>query len=414
MIQLTRHCPACGNAFGELLRELKCIGFDNDIILGDSRTVSLVYCCECGLVFNNTSLLQNSFHDYYDDRANNNAGTGLGAGLLSEADIKHYSQVFSILNNYCTPQKRVVDVGCGQGGFLQYLYQQGYKNVKGVDLDLQNVKYTRDELNIDVVQGSAGDIPDREVDFLVYNFIFEHIFDLREAVKSAWDSLKDEGYLFVEVPDVECYAEHPFFPHYYFALHEHINHFSSATLNKLFTDAGFSFVKSEKNIYDMGNGVLNPMIYVVYQKKGTQVLPSKREQNNSKFGAKQYLQLGDIALNKISNLTEEWGKNRNNLYIWGACLELFALLGNCDMLNCNIKAVLDSSSKKIGRTVSGIPVTSSEIISKLGDNDTVVLISTLHHLKMKELLKIAEFNGEVIDISQLALHESARVSNEQR
>lgn len=98
--------------------------------------------------------------------------------------------------------ERVLDIGCGSGGLLSLLQQQGH-STSGVEpnADLVSLANTlHPELRI--VQGTGADL-DRvtgSFDTITIIDVLEHIEDDREQLRRIWDRLVPGGQLVVLVP----------------------------------------------------------------------------------------------------------------------------------------------------------------------------------------------------------------------
>lgn len=102
----------------------------------------------------------------------------------------------------CVRGERVLDIGCGSGGLLSLLQQQGH-SASGVEpnADLVSLANTlHPELRI--VQGTGADL-DRVTglfDTITIIDVLEHIEDDREQLRRIWDRLVPGGQLVVLVP----------------------------------------------------------------------------------------------------------------------------------------------------------------------------------------------------------------------
>ncbi len=396
---LTRPCPLCACRTADSLLAFTPAWFDTPEPLSPTRIVS---CDRCGFVFCDTQQEGAFYTSYYNDRAQNNPGTGLGSGRDSRWDEEHYQRVHDLLAEAVLPDARLVDVGCGRGGFLRYLRDRDFCNLRGVDLDKGNVEYLSSVERIACTASSAAAFPCRDVDVLVYNFIFEHLFDIREVVRHAWQSLVPGGLVFVEVPDVMAFASYPIFPFFHFALFEHLNYFSDDTLTRTFADEGFETVQTGANVYHMAEHVLNPMVWGIFRKaeSGKRLTPAKSE---SRKGAEAYVAQSHDNLLEAHSSIAELASNRQPVFVWGACVELFALISHTDLLTCNIQSIIDNNPEKQTKTVRGIPIEGSHVLANATSDAMVLIVSTIHATNMLAELDAIGYRGKVLDISQCAL-----------
>ncbi len=399
-MQVTRKCPLCNDLNRVELMNFPATWFDSDE-LSKEQIVSIVACESCGMVFNDTTLGKEFFLSYYSSRAENNPGQGMGSGLLSEWDIAHYERVYEIVKEYFDFSTTLVDVGCGRGGFLSYLQGKGIDNLLGIDLDDNNIDVVNTQLNISARSASSNNLEINDAGCLVYNFIFEHMYDIQDSIEEAWNSLAEGGVVFVEVPDVEAYTDHPFFPYYYTSLLEHINHFSAQTLSKLFYERGFEKLSIGRNVYNMSKDVYMPMVYCVFRK-----VSSSQKQSISKCDSKkgiiEYDSFSRTCFQGIDEELAQYVGTNINVFVWGACLELFALFTHTKIRSCNIVAIIDNNTEKQEKTISGYSIIGEDALLNSSPNDIVVLVSTIHNKILTKRLEELAFKGEILDFSQRA------------
>lgn len=128
---------------------------------------------------------------------------------------KHFTEQRQFAEKFLVPylethipefrKKRVLEVGCAEGGFLDYLYHSGMMCM-GIELESNRVA-TAKKMNreLSVRQGDITDesllqqINDR-FDIVVMRDVIEHIPDKEKALGVVWHFLKPGGYLFSTFP----------------------------------------------------------------------------------------------------------------------------------------------------------------------------------------------------------------------
>ncbi len=398
-MKLVRPCPLCSHQDADNLLAFAPVWFDAPQPLSPTRIVS---CGNCGFVFCDTQHGGDFYASYYSDRAQNNPGTGMGSGLNSRWDEEHYQRVYDIVADSVPPTACLIDVGCGRGGFLKFLRNQGFSNLHGADLDQGNVEHVATVEQIDCIASSAAKLPHSGADVLVYNFIFEHLFDIREVVRRAWQSLATGGLVFVEVPDIMAFSVYPIFPFYHFALFEHLNYFSDDTLARTFTDEGFEAVRTGTNVYHMSDHVLNPMVWGIFRKTSQSPIPSYAK-SDSQTGAEAYIAQSQANLKETRSHMAELVASQRPVFVWGGCVELFSLISHTDLLACNIHCIIDNNPEKQTKTVHGIPIKGSHVLADTAEDSALFIISTIHFAEMLAESKAIGYAGQVLDISQCAL-----------
>jgi len=91
---------------------------------------------------------------------------------------------------------KILDVGCGSGDLLYSFFKNGFKNLHGVDLFLQE-KYTNKGLNLE--KKTIFDL-NGKYDLIIFNHSFEHIWEQNETLKKAYELLNPKGTILLRIP----------------------------------------------------------------------------------------------------------------------------------------------------------------------------------------------------------------------
>ena len=70
-----------------------------------------------------------------------------GWASLKVHDIPSSTTLFPVLFRYISPNSRILDVGCGPGKVSSSLYEQGYANIFGIDINPNAVRFARKSLS---------------------------------------------------------------------------------------------------------------------------------------------------------------------------------------------------------------------------------------------------------------------------
>ena len=92
----------------------------------------------------------------------------------------------------------ILDIGCGDGNFLDILKKAGFKDLTGMDLFI-------DEENmiggITIYQSSLEDFkPNRKYDIIISNHAVEHMDKQLESFKCFENLVKDDGMIIIRIP----------------------------------------------------------------------------------------------------------------------------------------------------------------------------------------------------------------------
>ena len=119
---------------------------------------------------------------------------------------------------------KLLDVGAGGGEFTYVSSQLGFYST-GIEPNIGYSNYAKDQYQANVKTGQLADI-DGKFDVITMFHVMEHIPDPIKTFKKLYDLLNEDGFLFIEVPNIESFSQSPgntFFK-------AHIHYFSAATL----------------------------------------------------------------------------------------------------------------------------------------------------------------------------------------
>ncbi|WP_424099132.1 class I SAM-dependent methyltransferase [Moorena producens] len=101
-------------------------------------------------------------------------------------------------------KNRILDIGCGNGSFTNFIAQQGYE-VVGVEESESGIQLASDNFpDCQFIQGSIYNLPYTELsdkfDIVISLEVIEHLFYPKELVRAAKKILKPHGRLIITTP----------------------------------------------------------------------------------------------------------------------------------------------------------------------------------------------------------------------
>ena len=215
----------------------------------------------------------------------------------------------AILEATGSTRGRAMEIGAYDGYFLHRLVQEGWQAVGYEPSKMGEIG--RDFFNVDIHRDFYRPGKSSEVwDLVVSRYVFEHLSSPVEMLRGVWSELSAEGWLALEVPDMQsrlevgvlgCFA------------HEHISYFVSSTLCSLVEAAGFT-VRKLSNSRD---GLM-----VVAQKAGRHSeTPPGREAapaGNNAALVRQFLDRREQQKSAFARELNLWDGPRN-YYVRGDC-----------------------------------------------------------------------------------------------
>ena len=95
----------------------------------------------------------------------------------------------------------LIDIGAGGGEFV-YMAQQSGFNSSGIEPNLGYSSFSKEQYGVDVKTAMLADVEDSSADILTLFHVFEHMAKPHNVMKKLYQSIKDNGYLFIEVPNI--------------------------------------------------------------------------------------------------------------------------------------------------------------------------------------------------------------------
>lgn len=142
------------------------------------------------------------------------------------------------------PQARLLDVGCGNGNFLEFARRAGWQ-VQGLDFDPIAVAAAR-ERGLDVFEGTIKALSGECecFDRITLSHILEHVYDPWDVLVDCYRLLRPGGSLWLETPNANSNGHKAFGP-YWRGLEppRHLHIFSRACIRDKMAEIGFSDIQ---------------------------------------------------------------------------------------------------------------------------------------------------------------------------
>ncbi len=191
----------------------------------------LVKCGSCGLVFCGRVPTAKELREHYSKYPRNQR--------ISPITVKRYEQILARVEPY-RKLNRILDVGCGDGHFLEAAKRRGW-NVFGTELTDEAIAICRSK-GITMHQGPLQSyVPDARFDVITSFEVLEHINDGRDHVRKIACLIRPCGMFYFTTPNFDSCSrrflggrwvviEYP----------EHLVYYTVSTIDRLLSDAGFS------------------------------------------------------------------------------------------------------------------------------------------------------------------------------
>ena len=188
---------------------------------------------------------QSDYDAYYAAVANDTVHEEVSeaTGLRSAISQRQHAQLHGLLGDFFNKPRKVLDFGCGGAGLLVELALGhagssffGFEPGPAAKTALGKIEAL--ELKNLAMLSLAECRAQAPFDCIMLSHVIEHVLDfgLIELLASL---LAEDGVLYVEVPDAECYESHARREFLYYFDRLHVNHFTREALSRLFGRYGF-------------------------------------------------------------------------------------------------------------------------------------------------------------------------------
>ena len=320
-------------------------------VLWESRTramsaplarIHLAYCHKCGLVYNLTfdsALMQ--YSDAYENSLHFSPRFRQWADETAGRLVKQY-QLY---------EKDIIEIGCGQGDFLEILQRLGNNRVLGFDPSYKPEQTAPDvdKPAITVIPKAYSEVSgEYPADFICCRHVLEHIdrpLEFLKRIRSSIDHRKD-CIVYFEVPNALYSLEHLGL---WDIIYEHCSYFTSESLANLFLRAGFEPMEIAER-YD------GQFLTIEAQPGHDDVKPV----SDCKWAVANIQHLIDNFQNVYREKVNSWRRTLSDLksqnsriVIWGAGSKGVTFVNNLNISNKEIEYIVDVNPRKCGKFVPG-------------------------------------------------------------
>jgi len=282
-------CPSCESNKCETLYHYK-----DNIEVNQAEfffNTNEVVCKICGFIYTNPAPVESLLEQYYGAKYLYSGGT-LDYNL--ENRVNYLEKVRGSRN-------KLLEIGSGEGSFIRAVSRLGIE-ATGMEPNKES----------GAIYSSKHIDNDSLFDLVVSNHVLEHIVNPVEFLSQLHDCMLPKGLLIFEVPNLHMYGV------YATAIsHEHVSHFTPASLSYLMRRCGFEVLDLEYR------EVSRPLGFTVVAQKEenrvSSIIPSEYEVNKSYFlqAVSQVKKRENDYKNYVNSLIKSLSK-KQNIVLWGA------------------------------------------------------------------------------------------------
>jgi SAM-dependent methyltransferase len=377
-----RPCPVCDGCEGFALAQLTYALFD-DLKMSGHKT--LVQCNTCGMLYDDVPFSDDQLQQYYRHNEHYAVSDIGGSGSISEENLARYDRIIDLL----APDANgvILDIGCGQGGFISQCIAHGLKAV-GIETSVKS-REAAHEAGLQVHQSMKAFVtanPSCKIQAVVFSHVLEHLLRPIDLIRYIAE-YANNALVYIEVPDADSYLP-PGAVCWQEMYFEHLSHFRKINIRELAQHAcieiqkegAIPFSESQKDIHCR---------FIV----GRFAAASKLKEQSffSGYTYDPILQFPCVSVNNIP-------QGDRPLALWGVSQYAMLLLGECPEILFRIQRLFDVSPAKIGRCIKGIFIEPYSEIDTLTDDFILLIPKSIFLPQMLRLLPCTGFKGLVLQV----------------
>ncbi len=240
-----------------------CSSKDYDIVAERDRfgiPIQAQLCKNCGLIYCNPVIEQDSLPMFYNNEYHTlTFGEKAKQFLFNPNQGMHiYNYLKELIINKDSDEIIIGEVGSGSCDILSYIKSQNdYLKkdiiVYGSEYSDEYVNIAKERYDITVFKGGTEAFIDNDikVDFLILSHVFEHMLNLNKELDLIKQVLKNDGYLYIEVPGVlNIIHNNPAYDYSYerYRIIAHNYDFSFVTIRNILESNGLKLIKGDEVI----------------------------------------------------------------------------------------------------------------------------------------------------------------------
>ncbi len=239
-------CLICGSS--ELVLYQKCIDY-----LVSKEEFTLNQCVNCEFVFTNPRPTIEEIgpyyksEEYYSHHDDSHSIVSLVYNYIRNVNIK---RKLSLVEKVSGNKGTLLDYGCGAGLFVKAAMKAEW-NASGVEPNEDARKVAKKHSLSVSSPEQLNSIKEKTFDVITLWHVLEHLHDIEKVIPKLKLLLKDDGILVIAVPNIDSWDAKKYKEKWAaFDVPRHLFHFSSKTIEKLFSKFGMRLVNTYPMKFD--------------------------------------------------------------------------------------------------------------------------------------------------------------------
>lgn len=220
-------CPICSSTKFNSLLALKDFSISQE-------SFSIVKCSDCGFLITSPRPDSDSIGKYYQSEkyiSHSGGKKTIIDKIYFLAQRLTLRWKYNLIRSYKS-KCEILDYGCGTGAFLDFLQKRRW-DVTGVEPSAIARIKAESSLQKKIYQ-SLDDNIEKKFDVITLWHVLEHIHELEDAIQKIKNLLKENGIIFIAVPNYESADAIKYREHWAaYDVPRHLWHFSKTTIERL-------------------------------------------------------------------------------------------------------------------------------------------------------------------------------------
>ncbi|MBN8522320.1 MAG: class I SAM-dependent methyltransferase [Rickettsiales bacterium] len=196
--------------------------------------------------------LNDSIFKLYLENYDQICNDDLEESVLPQKYLRHNAKSLVKQITIDLKNRKICDIGSGQGFLIEELRAKGGNNITAVDIC---DKYLNNlPLSVRCIKANAENLPfEQEFDIIIATDILEHVLNVGSFLYCINKALKPDGIIYIRVPyneNLMSYSSHLKCPYTFV----HLRSFNKSLFKKVLVDSGFQPIR----VYYDGFSVLSP------------------------------------------------------------------------------------------------------------------------------------------------------------
>jgi 2-polyprenyl-3-methyl-5-hydroxy-6-metoxy-1,4-benzoquinol methylase len=305
------------------------------------------------------------------------------------------------------PGDRLLEIGCANGELLHRLAASGAQDVTGVDPSPESSEIARVHYGVDVKTGSISDMPGGlgTFDAVCLLGVLEHLWDTDGVIATVLDVLRPGGLLYIEVPNAARYTD-PFASPFEDFNTEHVNHFSTRSLEVLAQRFGFQSIWQENIIGPLAPGVDVANIAMAFRRSSSDLNEYPRDvvadyDWSLREELSIYARRSLDQFNQIDELLEDALSETDEYILWGVGELSLKLLARPPLAVRRPAAMVDGNPTRQRLVLGGTQVTSPDELTS--SSVPIVVASLIRGAAIRKGVSELGLQNPIISIQPSAL-----------